>query len=90
MLRISVLLSLNDIFFSYNIYILDNLNIYVNIPKGVNMANTTNREVKVKHRKRKKRITRQNQESIALNAKKKTLEKLQKEGRLPKIALGRL
>jgi len=54
------------------------------------MANTTNREVKVKHRKRKKRITRQNQESIALNAKKKTLEKLQKEGRLPKIALGRL
>lgn len=66
------------------------MNIYVNISTGVNMANTTNREVKVKHRKRKKRITRQNQESIALNAKKKTLEKLQKEGRLPKIALGRL
>jgi|LauGreDrversion4_2_1035121.scaffolds.fasta_scaffold568792_1 hypothetical protein len=54
------------------------------------MANTTNREVKVKHRKRKKRITRQNQESIAQNAKKKTLEKLYKEGRLPKIAMGRL
>ena len=54
------------------------------------MPNTTNREVKVKHRKRKARITRQNQESIAKNAKKKTLEQLHKEGRLPKIAMGRL
>ena len=54
------------------------------------MPNTTNREAKIKHRKRKNRITRQNQENIAKNAKKKTLEKLHKEGRLPKIAMGRL
>lgn len=54
------------------------------------MANTTNREVKIKHRKRKIRIRKKSQESIALNAKKKTLEKLHKEGRLPKIAMGRL
>lgn len=57
---------------------------------GEIMANTTNREVKAKHRKRKIRIRKKNQESIALNAKKKTLEKLHKEGRLPKIAMGRL
>lgn len=57
---------------------------------GVNMPNTTNREVKIKHRKRKNRIRKKNQESIALDAKKKTLEKLHKEGRLPKIAMGRL
>ena len=54
------------------------------------MANTTNREVKVKHRKRKNRITRQTQENIAKNAKKKTLEQFSKLGRLPKIAMGRL
>lgn len=54
------------------------------------MPNTTNREVKIKHRKRKIRIRKNSQESIALNAKKKTLEKLHKEGRLPKIAMGRL
>lgn len=54
------------------------------------MPNTPNREVKIKHRKRKARITRKNQESIANKAKKKTLEKLNKEGRLPKIAMGRL
>jgi hypothetical protein len=57
---------------------------------GVIMPNTTNREVKIKHRKRKIRIRKKSQESIALNAKKKTLEKLHKEGRLPKIAMGRL
>jgi hypothetical protein len=54
------------------------------------MANTTNREVKVKHRKRKNRIRRQNQENILNHAKKKTIEKLYKEGKLPKIAMGRL
>jgi hypothetical protein len=40
------------------------------------MANTTDREVKAKHRKRKARIKRNAQNSIANNAKKKTLEKL--------------
>jgi len=54
------------------------------------MANTTDREVKVKHRKRKNRVKRKNQENILNFAKKKTLEKLKKEGRLPKIAMGRL
>lgn len=62
----------------------------INFIQRIYMPNTTNREVKVKHRKRKARITRQNQESIAKNAKKKTLEQLHKEGRLPKIAMGRL
>jgi len=54
------------------------------------MANTTDREVKAKHRKRKARIKRNAQNSIANHAKKKTLEKLFKEGKLPKIAMGRL
>lgn len=54
------------------------------------MPNTTNREVKIKHRKRKSRITRQRQENIAKFAKKKTLVQLNEEGRLPKIAMGRL
>jgi hypothetical protein len=54
------------------------------------MANTTDREVKIKHRKRKNRVRRKNQENILKFAKKKTLEELKKEGRLPKIAMGRL
>jgi hypothetical protein len=54
------------------------------------MANTTDREVKVKHRKRKDRTRRKNQENILNFAKKKTLEQMKKEGRLPKIAMGRL
>jgi hypothetical protein len=54
------------------------------------MANTTDREVKAKHRKRKARIKRNAQNSIANHAKKKTLEKLHQEGKLPKIAMGRL
>lgn len=54
------------------------------------MANTTDREVKIKHRKRKNRVRCKNQENILNFAKKKTLEQLKKEGRLPKIAMGRL
>lgn len=54
------------------------------------MPNTTDREVKIKHRKRKIRIRKKNQQNILKYAKKKTLEQLDKEGRLPKIAMGRL
>lgn len=54
------------------------------------MPNTTDREVKIKHRKRKIRIRNRNQQNILKYAKKKTLEQLKKEGRLPKIAMGRL
>lgn len=54
------------------------------------MPNTPNREVKIKHRQRKARIRKNNQENILKFAKKKTIEKLHKEGRLPKIAMGRL
>lgn len=43
-----------------------------------------------KHKRRKERITKNSQEQILKFAKKKTIEKLNKEGRLPKIALGRL
>ena len=54
------------------------------------MPNTPAREVKVKHRKRKARIRNNSQKSILEHAKKKTIEQLHKEGRLPKIATGRL
>jgi len=51
------------------------------------MPNTTNREVFIKHRKRKRVKRRQRQEQIAQFAKKKTREALHKLGRLPKIAM---
>ena len=54
------------------------------------MANAPLKLVKIKHRKRKNRIRERNQEQILKFAKKKTIEKLYKEGKLPKIALGRL
>jgi hypothetical protein len=54
------------------------------------MPNSKQIIVKRKHKKRKLRIKKRNQEQILKNAKKKTIEKLSKEGRLPKIALGRL
>jgi hypothetical protein len=54
------------------------------------MPNTTNRESKIKHRKRKDRIKRNQQLSIAKNAKKSTLQDLHDRGELPKIAKGRL
>jgi len=50
------------------------------------MPNTTNREVFLKHRKRKRINRRKRQEQIAQFAKKKTREALLKLGRLPKIA----
>ena len=50
------------------------------------MPNAPTRKVFWKHRKRKKNATRQRQEMIAQNAKKKTREALAKVGRLPKIA----
>jgi len=51
------------------------------------MPNTTNREVFLKHRKRKRINRRKRQEQIAQFAKKKTREALLKLGRLPKIAM---
>lgn len=53
------------------------------------MANTPTREVAQKHRKAKKKRTARNQAMLA-NAKKKTLEALHKEGRLPKSLFHRL
>jgi hypothetical protein len=50
------------------------------------MPNTTNREVAMKHRRRKRVVRRKRQEQIAQFAKKKTREALAKLGRLPKIA----
>ena len=54
------------------------------------MPNTTDREVKIKHRKRKNRIRRNKQNSILEHAKKKTILELESMGELPKIARGRL
>jgi hypothetical protein len=54
------------------------------------MSNTPSKDVKVKHRKRKDRLRRNSQESIILHAKKKTLEKLKDEGKLPKLAFSRI
>lgn len=54
------------------------------------MPNAPQIDVKRKHRKRKQRIRNKNQQQILKNAKKKTIEKLFKEGNLPKIAMGRL
>lgn len=54
------------------------------------MPNAPAKEVKLKHKKRKNRIRKRNQENILKYAKKKTIEQLNKEGRLPKIAKGRL
>ena len=51
------------------------------------MPNTTNREVAMKHRRRKRVVRRKRQEQIAKFAKKKTREALHKLGRLPKIAM---
>ena len=51
------------------------------------MPNTTNREVFMKHRRRKRVNRRKRQEQIAQFAKKKTREALHKLGRLPKIAM---
>jgi hypothetical protein len=53
------------------------------------MANTTDREVAHKHRIKKKKWTAKNQAMLA-NAKKKTLEALYKQGRLPKSLFHRL
>jgi hypothetical protein len=54
------------------------------------MPNAPQIDVKRKHRKRKARIKRNEQQQILKFAKKKTIEKLYKEGKLPKIAMGRL
>jgi hypothetical protein len=53
------------------------------------MPNTTNREVAMKHRAKKRKWTAKNQSNLA-NAKKKTLEDLHKLGRLPKSLYHRL
>ena len=54
------------------------------------MPNAPQIDVKRKHRKRKDRLKRNNQEQILKFAKKKTIQKLHEEGKLPKIAMGRL
>lgn len=54
------------------------------------MPNAAQIDVKRKHRKRKDRIKRNSQQQILEFAKKKTIQKLHSEGRLPKIAMGRL
>ena len=54
------------------------------------MPNAPDKAVKIKHKQRKERIKRKNQDQILKFAKKKTLEKLHKEGKLPKIAMRRL
>jgi len=53
------------------------------------MANTPTREVAQKHRIRKRKWTAKNQSMLA-NAKKKTLEDLYKQGRLPKSLFHRI
>jgi hypothetical protein len=53
------------------------------------MPNTTDHEVKQKHRKAKERWRRKSHASLA-NAKKKTLENLHKLGRLPKSLYHRI
>lgn len=53
------------------------------------MPNTTDYEVKQKHRKSKKRWRKRMHESL-MNAKKKTLESLHKLGRLPKSLYHRI
>jgi hypothetical protein len=53
------------------------------------MPNTTNREVAIKHRVKKRKWTAKNQANLA-NAKKKTLEELYKMDRLPKALYHRL
>lgn len=50
------------------------------------MANTTQRKVMMKHRRRKRNATRDRQIEIAENAKKKTRDALDKLGRLPNLA----
>jgi hypothetical protein len=54
------------------------------------MPNAPTVVVKSKHRRRKNRVRRKRQEQISKFAKKKTLEKMKKEGSLPKIAESRL
>ena len=54
------------------------------------MPNAPSSVVKSKHRRRNNRIRRKRQEQIAKFAKKRTLEKMKKDGCLPKIAEGRL
>jgi len=51
--------------------------------------NTPDREVLMKHRAKKRKWTAKNQASLA-NAKKKTLEDLYKQGRLPKAFFSRI
>jgi hypothetical protein len=53
------------------------------------MANTTDREAAYKHRVKKRKWTAKNQSMLA-NAKKKTLEELYKQDRLPKFLYHRL
>ncbi len=53
------------------------------------MPNTTDYEVKQKHKKSKERWRRNSHASLA-NAKKKTLENLHKLGRLPKSLYHRI
>ena len=53
------------------------------------MPNTTNRESKLKQRKTKQRYKRNKIKSLE-NAKKKTLETLHKEGKLPKVLYHRI
>jgi hypothetical protein len=54
------------------------------------MPNAPTVNVNSKHRKRKNRHRRNRQEQIAAFAKKKTLERMKKNGCLPKIAEERL
>jgi hypothetical protein len=53
------------------------------------MANTPDRKVKIKHRAMQDRYTRNKIKSLQ-NAKKKTLEALYDEGRLPKVLFNRI
>jgi hypothetical protein len=53
------------------------------------MPNTTNREAAQKHRVKKRKWTAK-QQAMLVNAKKKTLEELHKQGRLPKALYHRI
>jgi hypothetical protein len=53
------------------------------------MANTPDREVAQKHRVKKRKWTAK-QQAMLVNAKKKTLEDLYKQGRLPKALFSRI
>lgn len=54
------------------------------------MPNAPQIDVKRKHRKKRARNKLKIQQQIAEHAKKKTIQLLHEEGRLPKVAMGRL